>query len=223
MPQDLAIQGVPQDPLAADGAFEVAPVLGEEDQLTGGGGGRGRSGSRRGARRWLAVSRRRWRARRGSRAESGGDGVADQKELLYKRGSYGRGNNQSVEHQDSGLIWNLDNHIYISYNIERYRFTDGTWKAEKQRGHWTQWGLTHNEVGDVYWAHNSDPVASPYLHPRYWGTVQRLAGKEVFGTAIDMGKPYAPDFMKVKSLCLLNDRGGSAAAMRSFTSAATRA
>jgi len=151
--------------------------------------------------------------------DTDGDGVADQKELLYKRGSYGRGNNQSVEHQDSGLIWNLDNHIYISYNIERYRFTDGTWKAEKQRGHWTQWGLTQNEVGDVYWAHNSDPVAAPYLHPRYWNTVHRLAGKEVYGTAIDMGKPYAPDFMKVKSLCLLNDRGGSAAAVRSFTSA----
>ncbi len=148
-----------------------------------------------------------------------GDGVADEKKLLYKRGSYGRGNKQSVEHQDSGLIWNLDNHIYISYNIERYRFTDGNWQAEKQRGHWTQWGLTHNETGDLYWAQNSDPLTSPYLHPRYWGTVQRLAGKEVYGTAIDMGKPYAPGFMQVKSLCLLNDRGGSAAQVRSFTSA----
>jgi mono/diheme cytochrome c family protein len=151
--------------------------------------------------------------------DTDGDGVADEKKLLYQRGSYGRGGNQSVEHQDSGLMWNLDNHIYISYNIERYRFTDGNWKAEKQRGHWTQWGLTHNDAGDLFWVHNSDPVASPYLHPRYWGTVQRLAGKEVFGTPIDMGKPYAPDFMQVKSLCLLNDRGGSAAEFRAFTSA----
>ncbi|MFP6701253.1 MAG: ThuA domain-containing protein, partial [Planctomycetaceae bacterium] len=151
--------------------------------------------------------------------DTNGDGVADEKKLLYERGSYGRGGNQSVEHQDSGLIWNLDNHVYISYNMERYRFTEGNWKAEKQRGHWTQWGLTHNDTGDLYWVHNSDPVTSPYLHPRYWGTVQRLAGKEVFGIPIDMGKPYAPDFMKVKSLCLLNDRGGSAAEVRSFTSA----
>ena len=90
--------------------------------------------------------------------DTDGDGVADEKSLLYERGPYGRGNiGTSVEHQDSGLIWNIDNHIYISYNIERYRFTDGTWRAQKQRGHWTQWGLTHNDAGDLYWMHNSDP------------------------------------------------------------------
>ena len=152
--------------------------------------------------------------------DSDGDGVADEKEMLYKRGGYGRGNvGTSVEHQDSGLMWNLDNNIYLSYNIERYRFTDGNWKSEKQRGHWTQWGLTHNDAGDIYWCHNSDPVVSPYLHPKYWENVKRLAGKEIHGVPLDMGKPYAPDFMRVKSLCLLNDRGGAAAEVRSFTSA----
>ncbi|MFP6893752.1 MAG: ThuA domain-containing protein, partial [Opitutales bacterium] len=40
--------------------------------------------------------------------DTDGDGVADDKKLLYQRGSYGRGGNQSVEHQDSGLVWNLD-------------------------------------------------------------------------------------------------------------------
>jgi len=152
--------------------------------------------------------------------DTDGDGVADEKEVLYKRGPYGRGNvGTSVEHQDSGLMWNLDNNIYLSYNIERYRYTDGNWKAEKQRGHWTQWGLSHNDVGDIYWCHNSDPGVSPYLHPKYWENVKRLAGKEIHGVPLDMGKPYTPDFMKVKSLCLLNDRGGAAEEVRSFTSA----
>jgi mono/diheme cytochrome c family protein len=152
--------------------------------------------------------------------DSDQDGVADENGLLYERGGYGRGNvGTSVEHQDSGLVWNLDNHIYISYNIERYRYTDGDWKAEKQRGHWTQWGLTHNDVGDVYWIHNSDPMVFPHLHPRYLTNLMRLAGKEIYGIPIDMGKPYAPEFMQVKSLCLLNDRGGSASEVRSFTSA----
>jgi mono/diheme cytochrome c family protein/glucose/arabinose dehydrogenase/type 1 glutamine amidotransferase len=152
--------------------------------------------------------------------DTDGDGVADEKELLYERGPYGRGNvGTSVEHQDSGLIWNIDNHIYLSYNIERYRFTDGTWTPESQRGHWTQWGLTHNDVGDLYWIHNSDPVAFPYLSPHYWETVKERAGKEIHGVPIDMGKPYGPDFLKVKSHCLLNDRGGPAAEVRSFTSA----
>jgi putative membrane-bound dehydrogenase-like protein len=153
--------------------------------------------------------------------DTDGDGVADEKSLLYERGPYGRGNvGTSVEHQDSGLVWNIDNHIYLSYNIERYRFTDGTWRAEKQRGHWTQWGLTHNDSGDLFWMHNSDPVAEPYLHPKYWENVKHLAGKEIHGVPLDMGKPYAPDFMSVKSLCLLNDRGGPAAEVRGFTSAA---
>ena len=44
-------------------------------------------------------------------------------------------------------MWNLDNHIYLTYNMERYRFTTGEWLAEKQPGHWTQWGLAHDDVG----------------------------------------------------------------------------
>lgn len=152
--------------------------------------------------------------------DTDGDGVADEKTMLYQRGPYGRGNKgTSVEHQDSGLVWNLDNNIYISYNIERYRFTDGTWRSSKQQGHWTQWGLTHNDVGDLYWVHNSDPVPSPYLHPKYWANLQRLAGRGIHGIPLDMGKPYGTEFMKVRSLCLLNDRGGSASEWRSFTSA----
>ena len=149
-----------------------------------------------------------------------GDGVADESKIVYKRGPYSRnGPNTSVEHQDSGLVWNLDNNIYVSYNMERYRFTDGRWKVERQRGHWTQWGLTHNDSGDLHWSQNSDPVAAPHLHAKYWANARRLAGKEIHGVPIEMGKPYQADFMKVKSLCLLNDRGGAAPEIRGFTSA----
>ena len=53
------------------------------------------------------------------------DGVADEKKYLFKYGPRGRnGPEKSPEHQDSGLRWNLDNHIYITYNMERYRYTD---------------------------------------------------------------------------------------------------
>ena len=45
--------------------------------------------------------------------DTDGDGVADESTTLYKRGAYSRnGPKTSVEHQDSGLVWNLDNHIY---------------------------------------------------------------------------------------------------------------
>ncbi|MGY8642392.1 MAG: DUF7133 domain-containing protein [Verrucomicrobiales bacterium] len=149
-----------------------------------------------------------------------GDGVADEKKLLYEGGTDGRHNpEKSVEQQDSGLMWNLDNNIYITYNSERYRFTDGTWTPEKQRGHRTQWGLTSNDVGDIFWSTNTDPVAEPYIHPRYLETANRLAGKGINGKPIDLGAPYDVDFMQVKSLCLLDDRGGAAAETRAFTSA----
>ncbi|RMD64165.1 MAG: hypothetical protein D6826_03140, partial [Alphaproteobacteria bacterium] len=70
--------------------------------------------------------------------DTDGDGVADEKKPLYQVGPRSRnGPNTSVEHQDSGLLWNLDNWIYLSYNMERYRYTDGSWRVEKQPGHWT--------------------------------------------------------------------------------------
>ena len=35
-----------------------------------------------------------------------------------------------MEHQPSGLIWNLDNWIYITYQNVRYRYTNGEFKTE---------------------------------------------------------------------------------------------
>ncbi|NNE93059.1 MAG: hypothetical protein HKN23_15545, partial [Verrucomicrobiales bacterium] len=142
-----------------------------------------------------------------------------EKTLLYEGGTDGRHNpEKSVEHQDSGLVWNIDNHIYITYNSERYRFTDGTWRAEKQRSHWTQWGLTHNDVGDLFWITNTDPMTEPYLHPRYVANASRIAGKGINGKPIDLGTPFTPDFLKVKNLCLLDDRGGEKPEFSGFTS-----
>ena len=146
-----------------------------------------------------------------------GDGIGDEKTLLFDGKDLG--NERSVEHQDSGLIWNLDNHIYISYNSERYRFTDGEWQTEKQRGHWTQWGLDHDDEGRLFWIHNSAPALALHLHPKYWSIVSRLSTKSIAGDPVDLGVPFDPSFMSVKSLCLLNDRGGEAAAVRAFTSA----
>ncbi len=152
--------------------------------------------------------------------DSDGDGIADQQKPLFTYGPRGRNSpKKSVEHQDSGLMWNLDNWIYITYNMERYRFTDGNWKAQAQPGHWTQWGLTHDDIGRLYWIHNSGPLVGVQLHPKYWYTVRRLAKRSINGLPVTLGDPYEPDFMKVKSLCLLNDRGGTAPEIRAFTSA----
>ena len=53
--------------------------------------------------------------------DTDGDGVADEKVKIYDGGR--RGGN--MEHQPSGLIWSLDNWIYITYENRRYRYTKG--------------------------------------------------------------------------------------------------
>ena len=103
--------------------------------------------------------------------DTDGDGVADEKTPLFEYGPRGRnGPEKSVEHQDSGLVWNLDNWIYLTYNMERYRFTDSTWRPQPQPDHWTQWGLTHDDVGRLFWMDNSHPLKAVQLHPKYWYT-----------------------------------------------------
>ena len=149
-----------------------------------------------------------------------GDGIADESKTLYQRGAYSRnGPKTSVEHQDSGMLWNVDNQIYITYNMERYQFTDGTWRAEKQPGHWTQWGLTHDDYGKLFWIDNTSPLKSAQFHPKYWKTVHRLAKNLPAGDPVSLGKSYEPAFTKATSICLTGDRGGQVNAIRGFTSA----
>jgi putative membrane-bound dehydrogenase-like protein len=152
--------------------------------------------------------------------DTDGDGVADESKMLYERGPYSRnGPKTSVEHQDSGMLWNLDNQIYITYNMERYQFTDGTWRAEKQIGHWTQWGLTHDDYGKLFWIDNTRPLKAAQFHPKYWKTVHRLGKNLPAGDPVSLGNSYEPAFTKATSICLTGDRGGQVDAVRGFTSA----
>ena len=59
--------------------------------------------------------------------DKNGDGKADEKVKIYEGGR--RGGN--MEHQPSGLIWNMDNWLYITYENRRYRFTDEKLVMEK--------------------------------------------------------------------------------------------
>ena len=141
--------------------------------------------------------------------DTDGDGIADENKMLYEKGPYSRnGPKTSVEHQDSGMLWNVDNQIYITYNMERYQFTDGTWRAEKQPGHWTQWGLTHDDYGKLFWIDNTNPLKSAQFHPKYWKTVHRLAKNLPAGDPVSLGNSYDPAFTKATSICLTGDRGG---------------
>ena len=80
--------------------------------------------------------------------DTNGDGVADEKKLWYAGGP--RGGN--MEHQQSGLIWTMDNWLYMTYNAWRLRWTPGTnVLKEPTPGNGGQWGLTQDDHGKPWY------------------------------------------------------------------------
>ena len=80
--------------------------------------------------------------------DSTGDGVADEVVKIYEGGP--RGGN--MEHQPSGLLWSLDNWMYLTYEAKRYRFTDGKFISEDIPRGSGQWGLTQDNWGRLYFS-----------------------------------------------------------------------
>jgi|GEM_PF-70224 len=79
--------------------------------------------------------------------DTDGDGIADEKILLYRGGKDG-GN---LEHQNSGLTWGLDNWIYSARTGGlRHRFIDGKWTSERIYGESGQWGLAMDDLGRFF-------------------------------------------------------------------------
>lgn len=90
--------------------------------------------------------------------DTNGDGKADEKKLLYHDD---QSDNRNLEHQASGLIWNLDNWIYNSRNPVRFRFKDDKILVdsllEAPQG---QWGLTCDDFGRLYYSSAGGEVAA---------------------------------------------------------------
>jgi mono/diheme cytochrome c family protein/glucose/arabinose dehydrogenase len=80
--------------------------------------------------------------------DTNGDGVADEKTLVYAGGN--RGGN--LEHQPSGLDWNIDNLLYVTYTDRRYRYRDGKITALPLPAGEGQWGITHDDWGQCYYS-----------------------------------------------------------------------
>lgn len=98
--------------------------------------------------------------------DTDGDGVADEKVKIYQGGK--RGGN--MEHQPSGLIWGLDNWIYLTYESIRYRFTDGKLVTERLPRSGGQWGLTQDDDGRNYYSRAGGEVVSHgFQQPAQYG------------------------------------------------------
>ena len=99
--------------------------------------------------------------------DTDGDGVADEKIPMYVNPNRRGGN---LEHQQSGLIWNLDNWIYTTYNPFRFRYTqDGLQVDTLDIMPSGQWGLTQDDLGHMYYstAGGENPAYGFQQHPVY--------------------------------------------------------
>jgi mono/diheme cytochrome c family protein len=99
--------------------------------------------------------------------DTDGDGVADEKTPLYVNPNRRGGN---LEHQQSGLVWNLDNWIYTTYNPMRFRYAAGELQVDTLDNMPSgQWGLTQDDLGHMYYssAGGENPAYGFQQHPTY--------------------------------------------------------
>jgi glucose/arabinose dehydrogenase len=78
--------------------------------------------------------------------DTDGDGVADKKELWF----HGAGRRGNLEHQQSGMVWGLDNWIYTTVNAFRLRWTPNGVLKEATAPNGGQWGLSQDDDGKMW-------------------------------------------------------------------------
>jgi glucose/arabinose dehydrogenase/mono/diheme cytochrome c family protein len=102
-----------------------------------------------------------------SYGDKNGDGVADEKTLVYKNDGK---DTRNLEHQKSGLLWNIDNRIYVSCDPVRYRYKQGQLYADAlANSPGGQWGLGNDDYGRLYFSNagGEAPAIGFHINPSY--------------------------------------------------------
>ena len=134
--------------------------------------------------------------------DTNGDGKADQKKLAYRNDKYVV-NDANMEHQRSGLDWNLDNWIYLTYDPVRFRYKKGMLKADTlASGPGGQWGVTHDDYGRMYFSRAGGEVAAMgfQINPAYG--------------ALDFADQYSAEFAEVWPIIATPDVQGGLIRLR---------
>jgi len=79
---------------------------------------------------------------------------------------------RNMEHQRSGLDWNIDNYIYLTYDPIRFRYKNGKLQADSiPAGTGGQWGVTHDNYGRLFFssAGGESPLVRFQINPTYGG------------------------------------------------------
>jgi mono/diheme cytochrome c family protein/glucose/arabinose dehydrogenase len=93
------------------------------------------------------------------------DGVADRKELFTT--NFGRGG--SMESQPSNLFWAMDNWMYSTVNSFRIRWTPNGVIREATGPSSSQWGVTQDDEGKVWFQHGASGLPGYFQFPVHYG------------------------------------------------------
>jgi hypothetical protein len=134
--------------------------------------------------------------------DTDGDGKADVKRVVYKNDAY-TASDANMEHQRSGLDWNIDNWMYMTYEGLRFRYVNGMIEADTiHSGGSGQWGVTHDNYGRLFYssAGGETPVLGFQINPVY--------GK--------LGFPdeFTPEFQQIWSIMATPDVEGGLKRLR---------
>ncbi|WP_161888731.1 DUF7133 domain-containing protein [Pontibacter russatus] len=134
--------------------------------------------------------------------DTDGDGRADVKKVVYRNDEYNV-NEANMEHQRSGLDWNIDNWMYVTYEPVRFRYTNGTMKVDTiVSGGNGQWGVTHDNYGRLYYsrAGGEIPALGFQINP-------------IYGT-LDFADQYSAEFAEVWPIMATPDVQGGPKRLR---------
>lgn len=99
--------------------------------------------------------------------DTNNDGISDVKRPVYTLGKVAPGN---LEHQRSGLVWNIDNYIYQTVDPIRFRYVNGKLQADSlHSGSNGQWGLTSDNYGRLFFSRGGGENAGSgfQINPKY--------------------------------------------------------
>ena len=113
--------------------------------------------------------------------DTNGDGRADKKRPVYLNPNRAYGN---IEHQRSGLDWNIDNWIYVTTDPVRFKYRQNKLIVDTLiSGSNGQWGLTHDDYGRLYFSRAASGMAATgfQINPVYGQLDFESAWDEKFG------------------------------------------
>ena len=115
-------------------------------------------------------------------SDTNGDGVADKREVVFT--GIGQSGDPNIEHQKAGLLWNMDNWIYTTYNPFRIRWTPAGFVREPTGPNGGQWGLASDDDGKP-WFVDAGGERGPmnFQFPIHYGAFTPCPGAQRGGRA----------------------------------------